>query len=68
MKIFLLLGLAFALSACVVEERHRPYVSRYDQRDIVVYGGPRYVEPPRHQGWYKHHKHHRHRDHVIVRY
>lgn len=66
MKILLLLALSVLVSACVVDDR-RPYVSRYDNRDVVVYGGPRYVDPPRHHGWKKHHHHH-HRDVAVVRY
>ncbi len=46
MKIALLFGLAFVLSACVVKERYPPYVSRYDQRDVVIYDSPRYVPHP----------------------
>ncbi|MBX3486509.1 MAG: hypothetical protein KF798_01215 [Candidatus Paracaedibacteraceae bacterium] len=69
MKIALLFGLAFVLSACVVEERYPPYVSRYDQRDVVIYDSPRYVPPPRYHRWQHQPYHHHHNsDRVVVRY
>ncbi len=64
MKLIMLLGLAILVSACTVEERNRPYFSRYDNRDVVVLDEPRYVNTPRHHRWNNHHHH----DRVTVRY